>query len=50
MGFKADVLASNKGMMKVFEKGQTPVTAKLDYGVYHLTIPLDTEQAAIKPE
>jgi acyl-CoA hydrolase/RimJ/RimL family protein N-acetyltransferase len=49
-GLTADVLASNKGMMKVFEKGQTTVTAKLDYGVYHLTIPLDTEQAAIKPE
>jgi acyl-CoA hydrolase/RimJ/RimL family protein N-acetyltransferase len=49
-GLTADVLASNKGMMKVFEKGQTTVTAKLDYGVYHLTIPLDTEQTAIKPE
>jgi GNAT superfamily N-acetyltransferase len=34
----ADVLATNKGMMKVFEKEGAPVTAKLDYGVYHLTI------------
>jgi GNAT superfamily N-acetyltransferase len=49
-GLTADVLASNKGMMKVFEKGQTTVTAKLDYGVYHLTIPLDAEQTAIKPD
>jgi len=49
-GLTADVLASNKGMMKVFEKGGTTVTAKLDYGVYHLTIPLDAEQTAIKPE
>jgi acyl-CoA hydrolase len=39
----ADVLATNKGMMKVFEKEGTPVTAKLDYGVYHLTIPLGTD-------
>ncbi len=36
----ADVLATNKGMMKVFEKEGAPVTARLDYGVYHLTIPL----------
>jgi len=36
----ADVLATNKGMMKVFEKEGAPVTAKLDYGVYHLTIPI----------
>jgi GNAT superfamily N-acetyltransferase len=50
LGLTADVLASNKGMMKVFEKGRTTVTAKLDYGVYHLNIPLDTEQAAVKPE
>lgn len=39
----ADVLATNKGMMKVFEKDGAPVTAKLDYGVYHLTIPLGTD-------
>jgi GNAT superfamily N-acetyltransferase len=37
----ADVLASNMGMMKVFEKGGEPVSARLDYGVYHLTIPLE---------
>jgi RimJ/RimL family protein N-acetyltransferase len=43
----ADVLASNKGMMKVFEKGGTTVNAKLDYGVYHLTIPLETDQKAV---
>jgi GNAT superfamily N-acetyltransferase len=48
-GLTADVLASNMGMMKVFEKGETSVTAKLDYGVYHLTIPLDAEQTAVKP-
>ena len=42
----ADVLASNKGMMNVFEKGGAPVTAKLDHGVYHLTIPLGTHQGS----
>ncbi len=46
----ADVLATNKGMMKVFEKGGTTVNAKLDYGVYHLTIPLDADQKAIKSD
>ena len=40
----ADVLATNKGMMKVFEKDGAPVTAKLDHGVYHLRIPLGSEQ------
>jgi acyl-CoA hydrolase/GNAT superfamily N-acetyltransferase len=39
----ADVLATNKGMMKVFENEGTPVTAKLDHGVYHLTIPIGAE-------
>ena len=39
----ADVLTTNKGMMKVFEKDGAPVTAKLDHGVYHLTIPLGSE-------
>jgi len=44
----ADVLATNKGMMKVFEKDGAPVTAKLDYGVYHLTIPLSHDQPPAK--
>jgi len=38
-GFTADVLASNKGMMKVFEKGDLPVNARLDSGIYELSIP-----------
>ena len=50
LGLTADVLATNKGMMKVFEKGETTVTAKLDHGVYHLTIPLDVEQTVLKSE
>lgn len=38
-GFTADVLASNKAMMKVFEKGGVPVQARLEGGVYALAIP-----------
>ena len=37
-GFVADVLFSNIGMMKVFKKGQLPVKAHLETGVYHLEI------------
>ncbi|MEW6669695.1 MAG: GNAT family N-acetyltransferase [Thermodesulfobacteriota bacterium] len=38
-GFTADVLASNKGMMKVFEKGGLPFEAKMEHGQFSLTIP-----------
>jgi len=37
-GFVADVLASNKSMIKVFEKGKYPVQASLSQGAYELTI------------
>lgn len=37
-GFTADVLASNKAMMKVFEKGRYPVHATLYHGSYELVI------------
>ena len=37
-GFSADVLSTNKTMLKVFEKGGESVNAKLEYGVYHLDI------------
>jgi acyl-CoA hydrolase/GNAT superfamily N-acetyltransferase len=40
-GFAAEVLASNRGMMKVFHKGDVPVKAHLEGGVYHLEIPFD---------
>jgi acyl-CoA hydrolase/GNAT superfamily N-acetyltransferase len=36
----ADVLASNRAMLKVFEKGDFPVTAKLEGGAYALKIDL----------
>ncbi|OQY12120.1 MAG: GNAT family N-acetyltransferase [Desulfobacteraceae bacterium 4572_19] len=39
LGFTADVLSSNRGMMKVFEKGGIPVKAKLEDGAYVLTMP-----------
>jgi len=42
-GFTADVLSSNQGMMKVFEKGGL-VQAKLEYGVYKLTMPFDHDR------
>lgn len=42
-GFAADVLSTNKAMMKVFEKAGPPFKAKLEYGAYSLTIPLDPE-------
>jgi RimJ/RimL family protein N-acetyltransferase len=40
-GFTADVLASNKAMLKVFEKGGLPFKARLEQGVYELTVPFD---------
>jgi len=42
-GFTADVLTSNKAMMKVFEKGVDMVKAQLEHGVYRLTIPFEDE-------
>ncbi len=42
-GFTAKVLASNRTMMRVFEKGGLPVKAKLAYGTYELTIPFDDQ-------
>jgi acyl-CoA hydrolase/GNAT superfamily N-acetyltransferase len=36
----ADVLSSNRTMLKVFEKGNFPVTAKLEGGAYALSIDL----------
>jgi len=42
-GFTADVLASNKAMMKVFEKGGAMIKAELEYGVYRLTIPFGNQ-------
>ncbi len=40
-GFVAEVFFSNIGMMKVFKKGQLPVKARLESGVYHVEIPFN---------
>lgn len=38
-GFTADVLATNKSMLKVFEKAPFPVQTVLSRGIYELNIP-----------
>ncbi|PKN05177.1 MAG: GNAT family N-acetyltransferase [Deltaproteobacteria bacterium HGW-Deltaproteobacteria-9] len=38
-GFTADVLSTNKSMLKVFEKAPFPVQTVLSRGIYELTIP-----------
>jgi ribosomal protein S18 acetylase RimI-like enzyme len=45
-GLTADVLASNKPMMRVFEKGDLTVNAQLDEDIYKLTIPFDDQTDA----
>ena len=40
-GFSADVLFSNLAMMNVFHKGELPVHAHLEGGVYYLMIPFE---------
>jgi len=45
-GLKADVLATNKSMLKVLEKAPYPVQAVLDSGVYELKIPLSEKLAS----
>jgi RimJ/RimL family protein N-acetyltransferase len=47
-GFTADVLTSNKAMMKVFEKGVAMVKARLEHGIYRLTIPFEAEPSSMK--
>jgi ribosomal protein S18 acetylase RimI-like enzyme len=42
-GFTADVLSSNKSMLKVFQKGDHPIKTKLQDGAYALTIRFDAE-------
>jgi len=39
-GMTADILASNRAMLKVFEKGDFPVQARVEQGIYELTIDL----------
>jgi hypothetical protein len=44
-GFTAEVMDTNKRMMKVFEKGEPQVNASLQNGVYRLTIPFKARQS-----
>ncbi|MGD8648981.1 MAG: GNAT family N-acetyltransferase [Desulfobacterales bacterium] len=41
-GFTAEVLQTNKTMMKAFEKGHLPITARLKDGLYRIKIPFDS--------
>jgi GNAT superfamily N-acetyltransferase len=41
-GFTADVLQTNKAMMRAFEKGHLPITVRLKDGLYRIKIPFDT--------
>ncbi len=49
LGFTADVLATNKGMMHVLEKSGLPVTAKLESGVYEITMPFEARKPNSTP-
>ena len=42
-GFTAEVLHANKEMMKIFENGDLPIDARLENGLYRLTVPFDAE-------
>ena len=42
-GFTAEVLHANKEMMKVFENGDLPIDARLENGLYRLTVPFDAK-------
>ncbi len=45
-GFTAEVLHANKEMMKIFEKGDLPIDARLENGLYRLTVPFDAESTS----
>jgi RimJ/RimL family protein N-acetyltransferase len=49
-GFTADVLSTNKGMMKVFEKADLRLQAKLEHGIYNLEIPFYPDSHGIETD
>jgi len=49
-GFTADVLATNKAMLKVFEKAPFPIKAEMKSGVYALTIPFQEQWSPGRPQ
>jgi RimJ/RimL family protein N-acetyltransferase len=40
-GFTADVLGTNKAMLKVFEKNSRALKATIEQGIYELSIPFE---------
>jgi GNAT superfamily N-acetyltransferase len=44
-GFTAEVLDTNKSMIKVFRKGDLAINARLQHGVYRLTLPFESKQS-----
>lgn len=49
-GFTAEVLETNTGMIKVFEKGRLPMDARVQDGIYQLTIPFEDSSAHTKAD
>jgi acyl-CoA hydrolase/GNAT superfamily N-acetyltransferase len=49
-GFTAEVLDTNRGIIKVFEKGDLLMNARVQGGVYQLTIPFDDPPSQTKAD
>ncbi len=49
-GFTAEVLETNTGMIKVFEKGRLPMDARVQDGIYRLTIPFEDSPSPAKTD
>jgi hypothetical protein len=49
-GFTAEVLETNTGMIKVFEKGRLPMDARVQDGIYQLTIPFEESPSQTKAD
>jgi acyl-CoA hydrolase/GNAT superfamily N-acetyltransferase len=46
-GLTADILASNRGMMRVLEKSGLPVKARIEGGVYEVIMPFESDTESI---
>ena len=44
-GVTAEVLQANKKMMKIFQNGDLPINARVENGLYELTIPFDVQSS-----
>jgi GNAT superfamily N-acetyltransferase len=47
-GFTAEVLETNSGMIKVFEKGRLPMNARVQDGIYQLKITFEDTPSQAK--